>query len=392
VIAVIEIRTLLALAAATDIAIAAILWAAAGRRLRYGMAEWISALMLRATGIAVLALEGAASATGLAVSAGLLALAITLQGAALIAYDGRHLPAWVHGAVLAAVAVPLGLLASDPANAVLFGGLVIGTLLAVLAGVALQVHAPLAGRGRARGVLVATFAVGAVAFYSRGVSAILVADPLHSFVQPNAFQSALFIAAFAAAIASSFGFMLLHKERAEGEAVRMATMDPLTGAYNRRTFHEIAEREMSRARRAGQPLSIILIDIDHFRPINERHGHRTGDAMLARMADVIRGALRKEDMLVRYGGEEFLVLLPDVPGPGAVVVAGRIRKAVEAEPFQLGGNAIAATVSVGVSARLDEGPESIEGLLARADEALALAKQRGRNRVVALSLGRSIAA
>jgi len=174
--------------------------------------------------------------------------------------------------------------------------------------------------------------------------------------------------------------------------VRMATMDPLTGTYNRRTFHEIAEREISRARRAGQPLSIIILDIDHFRPINERHGHRAGDAVLQRVADVVRGALRKEDMLVRYGGEEFLVLLPDVPGPGAVVVAGRIRKAVEAQAFEVGGTAVPVTVSVGVSARLDEGPESIEGLLARADEALSLAKQRGRNRVVALSLGRSIAA
>jgi diguanylate cyclase (GGDEF)-like protein len=85
-------------------------------------------------------------------------------------------------------------------------------------------------------------------------------------------------------------------------------------------------------------------------------------------------------------------MLPDVPGPGAVVVAGRIRKAVEAETMLVEAHRLSLTVSVGVSARLDEGPESIESLLGRADEALALAKQRGRNRVVALSLGRSIAA
>lgn len=387
----IELRTLLALAAVTDLMVAGILWAAAGRRLRHGMGEWICALLVRVAAVAILAVESLA-APALSIASALLALSITLQAAALGSYEGRHLPAWVHAAVLAGIAVPLGLLAADPGNAILFGGLVFGTLLAVLAGVALQVHTPLGARGRARSVLVATFAIGAVAFYTRGVSAILVADPLQSFVQPNAFQSALFIAACAAALASTFGFMLLHKERAEGEAVRMATMDPLTGAFNRRTFHDIAEREIARARRAGQPLSIILVDIDHFRPINDRHGHRAGDVVLQKMADVIRGALRKEDMLVRYGGEEFLVLLPDVPGPGAVVVAGRIRKAVEAESFEVAGNKIPVTVSVGVSARLDEGPESIEGLLARADEALALAKQRGRNRVVALSLGRSIAA
>ena len=126
--------------------------------------------------------------------------------------------------------------------------------------------------------------------------------------------------------------------------------------------------------------------------MNEEHGIRTGDEVLRHVADLIRTALRKEDMLVRYGGEEFLVMLPEVPGPGAVVVAGRIRKAVEAQAIAVKSRSLRLTVSVGVSARLDEGPESIENLLARADEALALAKQRGRNRVVALSLGRSIAA
>ena len=226
----------------------------------------------------------------------------------------------------------------------------------------------------------------------RGVAAMLSADPMLAFVAPTALQSATFVACAAAAIVSTFGFLLLQKERADGEAARMATMDPLTGAYNRRTFHEIAERELSRARRAGQPLSIIVLDIDHFRPVNASYGNRTGDEVLQRIADIARSALRKEDMLVRYGGEEFLVMLPDVPGPGAVVVAGRIRKSVEAEALKVGGHEVPLTVSVGVSARLDEGPESIDGLLARADEALALAKQRGRNRVVALSLGRSIAA
>ena len=176
------------------------------------------------------------------------------------------------------------------------------------------------------------------------------------------------------------------------ERLRLATMDPLTGAYNRHSFHEIAERELSRARRAEQPLSIILLDVDHFRTINETYGNRAGDEVLRQIADLVSPTLRKEDMLVRYGGEQLLVMLPEVPGPGAVVVAGRIRKAVEAEALKVGGQELSATVSVGVSARLDEGPESIEGLLARAEEALAIAKKRGRNRVVALSLGRSLAA
>ena len=388
----IDVRTLLVLVAVADTAAAAILWIGAGRRLRRGMLAWIASLACRALAATVLAAGLQPLAGALAVAGGMLALSMTLQAASLISSGGRHLPAWVHSAVLAGVAIPLALLGADAANAVLFGGLAFGLLLLALAAIVAQMRPPAAGRAQAKGVLLATFATGSVAFFTRGIAATFVADPLQAFLFPNAFQSAVFVAAAAAAIVSTFGFLLLQKERAEGDAARMATMDPLTGAFNRRTFHEIAEREIARARRAGQPLSIIMVDIDHFRSVNEGFGNRVGDEILQKVADLIRGALRKEDMLVRFGGEEFLVMLPEVPGPGAVVVAGRIRKSVEAEPLSVGGQAVSLTVSVGVSARLDEGPESIENLLSRAEEALALAKQRGRNRVVALSLGRSIAA
>jgi diguanylate cyclase (GGDEF)-like protein len=388
----IDVRTLLVLMVVADLMVAIVLWLGAGRRMKHGMGAWIASLLARALAVSVLVLGLQPQAAALSVAAAVLALSTTLQAAALLAFDGRHLPTWVHTAVMAGAAIPFAVMGGDASNAVLFGGLVFGTLLVALAAIATQMHPTLSGRARTRGVMVTTYAVGAVAFFVRGISVMLSADPLQAFLSPSVFQSMLFVAAAGAAIVSTLGFLMLQKERAEGEAVRMATMDPLTGAYNRRTFHEIAERELSRIRRAGQPLSIILVDIDHFRPVNDKYGIRVGDEVLQKLADIVRTALRKEDMLVRYGGEEFLVLLPDVPGPGAVVVAGRIRKAVEAQPLIAGGHSLPLTVSVGVSARLDEGPESIENLLSRADEALALAKQRGRNRVVALSLGRSIAA
>jgi len=388
----VDLRTLLLVVAAADVAVAVVLAVGAGRRLRFGIAPWIGSLFVRAMAVTVLVARLEPQAAVLVVSAALLSLSISFQASALLAYDGRRFPEWAHTAVMAGVAIPFTIIGTDAVNTVLFGGLVFGLLMGVLAAIALQVRPTVQSRAVARGVLVITFAIGCLAFLSRGLSAMMSAEPLQAFTNPNAVQSAMFVAAAVAAIVSTFGFLMLHKERADGEAVRMATIDPLTGAYNRRTFHDIAERELGRARRADQPLSIIIVDIDHFRPVNEQHGNRAGDEILRRVADLIRTALRKEDMLVRYGGEEFLVMLPEVPGPGAVVVAGRIRKAVEAETLMVEGRSLQLTVSVGVSARLDEGPESIERLLARADEALALAKQRGRNRVVALSLGRSIAA
>jgi len=386
----IDLRTLLILLAVADLMLAATLWIGASRRLKDGLSHWAASLVVRALAFGLFAWNSQPQTGAIAIAAALLALSITLQAAAIVAFGRRRLPAWVHTAVIAGVAVPVQLLANDAGVAILFGGVVFGTLLGIIAAMAWQIRSPT--ESRARGILIASFGVAAAAFVLRGIAAIFVSEPMRGFAEPTGFAASTLLAAFAAAIAATYAFLLLHKDRAEGEAARLATMDPLTGSYNRRTFHEIAERELSRARRAGQPLSIIMLDIDHFRAINEKHGHRIGDEVLQRFADVVHLALRKEDMLVRFGGEEFLVMLPDVPGPGAVIVAGRIRRAVSNEPIVAGGLSLPLTVSLGVAARLDEGPESIEGLLGRADSALALAKQRGRNRVVALSLGRPIAA
>jgi len=134
-----------------------------------------------------------------------------------------------------------------------------------------------------------------------------------------------------------------------------------------------------------------MLDIDHFKGINDTHGHLAGDRVLQRFADVVRAELRKEDVLVRYGGEEFCVLVPDVAGPGAVTLAGRIRAAVAREPFVIDGIEIPVTTSAGVAARIDEGPEDVDRLVNRADEALYMAKRRGRNRVASVALGTRVA-
>jgi diguanylate cyclase (GGDEF)-like protein len=385
----VDVKTILLLMAVADLALAAALWIGAGRR-RDGLTQWSSSLVVRAVAFGLIAFATEPQAGALALGLGMVALSITLQAGALFTYAKRQLPAWVHSAVVAGVALPIQFLGNDASGAALFGGVVLGILLAGVAVVAWQLQPP-AG-SRARGILVTCFAAAAAVLILRGLGAAFVADAAAAMARPTGFAALVSLATFAAAIGASLAFLLLQKERAEGEVQRLATMDPLTGAYNRRTFHEIAERELARARRAGQPLSIVMVDVDGFRAVNDKHGQKVGDEVLQRFADLLRSALRKEDMVVRYGGDEFVVLLPEVPGPGAGVVAGRIRRAVAAAPIEAGGQSFAITASLGVAARLDEGPESIEGLLERAGSALALAKERGRNRVVALSLGRSIAA
>jgi diguanylate cyclase (GGDEF)-like protein len=385
----VDLRTLLVLLAAADAAFALALWLGASGR-RGGVVHWSASLAVRAIALVLMLGATQPQAGALALGAGLLALSATLQAAALLAFAGRQLPAWVHTAALAAMAVPVQMLATDAASATLFGGVVLGVLLALAAGIAWQVVGDAVDR--ARRLMVGALGVAALALAWRGIAAVFVAEPARVLLSPSGFAATVVVAALAALLASTFAFLMLHQARAQAEATRLATTDPLTGAYNRRTFHEIAEREMSRARRASQPLSIIMLDVDHLRRLNDDFGHRAGDEVLQRVADIVRTALRKEDMLVRFAGEQFLVMLPDVSGPGAVVVAGRIRRAVADAAIETSGHALQVTVSLGVAARLDEGPESVDGLVARAESALALAKQRGRNRVVALSLGRSIAA
>ena len=386
----IDILTLLVLLATADVILAAALAIGIGGRSMDGLVAWTASLAARAFAFGVLA-SGAPLASGaLALACGLVALSMTLQGSAMLAFNRRALPAWVHSAVVAAVAVPMQLLVSDIATAMVFGGVVFGALMATLAGLAAQLSSP--GSGRARRILVGGYLIGSGTLFARGVASAFMADPTQALLSPTGMQSLALMLAYAVALVSTFGFLALQRDRSDAEAARLATMDPLTGTYNRRTFLEIAERELARARRANQPLSLIMVDIDHFRQVNEKYGERMGDDILLRFADVLRTALRKEDMRVRFGGDEFVVLLPEVAGPGAVVVAGRIRRFIGEDDFRLGGHRIPVTASLGVAARLDEGPESMDTLIARAESALALAKERGRNRVVALNLGRSIAA
>ena len=385
-----DLRTLLAVLLVGNLLLATMLWIGAGRRPREDLALWCSSLVAQALAFALFAARGTPQNGAIVVGATLLGLSFTLQGAALLTFDRRHLPVWVHTAVIAGIAPPFALVIADPASATLFGGIVFGTLLLMLAGIAWQLHAP--ARAPARSVMVIAYALAAFACYARGVGAAVTAEPMRAFVYPTFFESGLYLAGYAAVLAVTCAFLLLQKDRADAAARTLASTDALTGAYNRASFREIAEREFSRARRAGQPLSLILVDVDGFLEAAEDHGSEFGESALKRLTEIVRGALRKEDLIVRFAVAQLLVVLPDIPGPGAVVVAGRIRREVEEEAFEAGGERVPITVSAGVAARLDEGPESVDSLLTRAADALALAQRRGRNRVVALSLGRSLAA
>ena len=168
--------------------------------------------------------------------------------------------------------------------------------------------------------------------------------------------------------------------RRNEELDRLASTDHLTGVYNRRVMGEELTRQVARAKRHGRPFAVVVLDVDHFKAVNDTHGHEAGDAVLVTLTRRVQTRLRAGDLIGRWGGEEFLVVAPEIGLDGAMTLAEDLRATVAAEPVEASGTTIDVTVSAGVATWADETEAEIVG---RADTALYEAKAAGRNRVCA---------
>ncbi len=219
----------------------------------------------------------------------------------------------------------------------------------------------------------ATLLVQAAVLASRALSAGSV-PAAAELLSPSPMQS-VYIASYAVGmLALSIGVILLATERLREELEYLATHDVMTGTLNRRAFIETAERELERCRRHGHVMSLLMMDLDHFKNVNDTYGHLVGDRVLKDFASRVISLLRLPDQFGRYGGEEFVLLLPETGREAAAIVADRICKATA------DAKAPACTVSIGLATTtlIDT---SIGTLLSRADEALYRAKSGGRNQV-----------
>jgi diguanylate cyclase (GGDEF)-like protein len=172
-------------------------------------------------------------------------------------------------------------------------------------------------------------------------------------------------------------------ESAYHEAIHnMAIQDGMTGIHNKRFFMEFLDREIAVASRHGHPLTLVMFDVDHFKKVNDTHGHLAGDAVLKDLCARIRPRIRREDLFARYGGEEFACVLPSTALPGGIVFGEHLRTIIEERPCAFDGGAIPFTISVGVTTLHRENGVDTAGLIKRADENLYAAKRGGRNRVV----------
>jgi two-component system cell cycle response regulator len=261
-------------------------------------------------------------------------------------FDDDSLPGWV---------VRTGLSVRLPADSVVVAPAVTGGMLATH-----QLSVPVSG----------TVKGGCI-------GALVLARPEHG---PSFNEDDLrTVRTFATQAGVAIENVLLHQE-----ARRLSLTDPLTELWNFRYFQLQAIREVEAATRYHRPLGLLIVDLDHFKRVNDRHGHPVGDQVLAEVARRIRTSTRLPDIVARYGGEEFVLLLPGTDDAGAVVTAERIRRRVSRLPVVAGGQdalRISVTCSVGVAAYPVHG-ESVDELLRRADAALYTAKSEGRDRVV----------
>lgn len=225
------------------------------------------------------------------------------------------------------------------------------------------------------------YAANAVFFLLRAVAAhnhTYIDAPLN----PNGVAAVMLLWLLCSVIAVTLGMVLMTAERLQLDLDSQANHDPLTGALNRRSFKLLYDKAMAYSRRHQLPLSVLMIDLDNFKQVNDQRGHDFGDKVLCAFVAVAQTMLREDDTFCRFGGEEFVALLPNTSPEAALVVANRLRNAYQIDVVHLVVKPhhapFASSVSIGIAALQPD--ESFENLLSRADHALYRAKDHGRNR------------
>ena len=378
-----HVPTMLAMIIASSLMMAASMAVVGWGRRRDGLGRWAAALLVNAIGHLLIMLRGLIPDV-LSIVVGNLMLSSVFVGmiAAVYQFQGRP----VRWALLLAppllVLVFVSVFIDNFPARVSFVGLVIG-LQAVWALLAALSHRH-ATVGRGQWLLVAGLLLEAVVLGVRALVAISTHSEATNILQSSALQTLTFLATFSVVLVSSVGFVFMSRDRADENNRVLAALDPLTGVANRRSLIAALDRDVARAQRMREPMALMMVDIDHFKDVNDRYGHPAGDRVLCSVVNVLRQRVRAQDLVGRYGGEEFMVLLPDTGLAGAQQLARALCKAVEESRCPadgVPGPGIAVTVSIGVfGGRLESG-DSWDMLIAAADRALYQAKNNGRNRV-----------
>lgn len=350
---------------------------------RDGMNKWALAMLLETILWVLIAARGVIpDVFSIVVANGLKAASHALILAAIYEFQQRQAPSrWHYYLPVALTVVLMIILIDDIKSRFIWGGLVYGLQMWLIARALLASAETRAGRAWRLlfgGVVAIALVLGlraAAAIFGHGE----FAQPQNSAVlQPV--QLISYIAVMATALLGSIGFVLMVKERTDREVMQLAMTDSLTQIPNRRALMDHAKHAL--ARRNGSPLALLMIDVDHFKAINDTYGHPVGDGVLRNIAGVLAERLRAHDFLGRYGGEEFCVIAHDTDADGALTLAEHLRVAIASAPVCTEHGELPVSISIGISLCPSNHCVELKDILAEADAALYSAKQSGRNKSI----------
>ncbi|MFU8790117.1 MAG: GGDEF domain-containing protein [Methylobacter sp.] len=230
----------------------------------------------------------------------------------------------------------------------------------------------------------AAFAVIATLLLVRVLMIFITPADSYSIYAHTPLNLTFFFVGNIAQLCITFGFVLMLNYRLSTDLQKLALTDALTGALNRRSLEQEAARLLARCTRTGDTLAVMMLDIDHFKSVNDNYGHQIGDEILRRLAAVAQQGIRSDDYFARYGGEEFCIMLPSTAEKEAWTIADRLRQNYGALMMEFDGEIVRSTVSIGIADSIRIGLD-FNALIAAADQAMYQAKQQGRNRVVMYS-------
>lgn len=374
--------TLLLVNIAVAATLGSCLGAVANRQRRDGMVYWAWALAAQAVAYSLYSLRGQSHpAFSVVLANGLLAATFALFTEGLGQFQQRHLSRWLIWSPVVALTVTFSFLLPYPRVRVVLSAATFVLQCAGALWLLFRRRHDTVGRGQY--FVASGYVFLLVVLLMRIAATLLFPADVTLITNSNLVQSGTFFASTVSIVLISLGLVLMTKERADEHNRILALQDELTGLNNRRSFEAAMCRQLAQAQRSNRDLSVLMIDIDRFKLVNDTFGHLSGDRALRGLADCIRGRLRAQDLAGRWGGEEFLVVLPDTDAEGAAVLAEQLRQAVERTRFEaLDGRPMQFTISVGLHAlRSSSGQPTVDNLIGMADQAMYLAKQKGRNRV-----------
>ena len=376
-----DLRTVSAMLAASALLMSVVLCVGIRTRRSDGFLKWNLGLGVLAMGWLLCTLRGwLPDAMTLAVAEALLLTGLCLQLAAVTEFGHQRAPRllWLLPGPLLFCALTLVL--RNPAALTAATSLACALALLGTATAARRI----AGGGAPRRMLAIACDASALILLARAAVATLLPRAYADMPLPRLIEPAALIGLFIASAAASIGFLLMHRERVETGLQRLASYDPLTATYNRIAFLSLAEGQVARARRSGEPCALFVVNPDQLSHVNQTVGRKAGNQVLRELAAVLRGALRLNDLIGRYGDELVLVLLPNTTLPGALEVAERLRAMVCVS--RVGGVAPAVTVSIGVAPCDPARTGALHLAIAQAETALGSAQRKGGNRVAGPSL------